>query len=194
MARERRTITDLHAWRARAACGVAALALALVPLACGGDDEDKSGGGKSGGPAGNTEKAIEGLPAKRIASRIEQIRGLEFAQVPSLEAVTPAESAAEGAKRAGELSKREQQASEEALKLLGLLPKETTTKGLSASIGEALLGFYDPRKKRLALVAAPALSKPKALETVAAHELLHALSCTPSRTRASARSTVASER
>ncbi len=163
-------------WRRRCAAAIAALALALVPLACGGDDE--GGGGKSGGPAKDPEKAIEALDgaAKEIAIRIEGIRGLEFDQVPSIEPVTAAESAAYLAKRAGEAPKSDQLANEETIKLLGLVPKGATTKGLSSSLGaEAVLGFYDPRRKRLALVAGPAAKEPKALEGLAAHELLHAL-------------------
>lgn len=168
--------TDIRGvWRGRFAAAIAALALALVPLACGGD-EDEGGGGKSAGPVKDPEKAIEDLPTKQIATRVEGIRGLRFDKVPTVEAVTPAESAANSAKRAGEKPKSDQLADEETIKLLGLVPKGATIKGLSSTVGgEAILGFYDPRKKRMALVAGPATKEPKALEGVAAHELLHAL-------------------
>ena len=162
-------------WRRLRPASVVALALVLAPLSCGGGEKD-SDGAKGGESAKSPEKAIEDLPAKQIASRVERIRGLQFKQVPTVDAVTKAESAAYFAKRAGEVPKAEQLAAEEEVKLLGLVPKGATIEGLSSTLGgEAVLGFYDPRKKRLALVAGPGAKDPKALEAVAAHELDHAL-------------------
>jgi hypothetical protein len=108
----------------------------------------------------------------RIAGRVEQLRELRFRRPVDVEIVSPAE-----ARRVGltELARTEpaseRRTDEELLKLLGLLPPETSMRRIaSLTYGEQVAGFYDPRSGRLALVRGAGVD-----DVTLAHELTHAL-------------------
>ena len=121
-------------------------------------------------------------PARRrasiatIARRVEDIRDLKFKRLPEIRTVTPAEAKREGL---SELTDKDavatQRSSEEVLKLLGLIPTASTLRDIQGSIfGEAVAGYYDPRRKRLTIVEQEGGSS--ALDEITiAHELVHAL-------------------
>ena len=122
-------------------------------------------------PASLTAADIE-----RIARRVERIRRLRFERP-----VTPLFVGREEAIRlqregsAQDYPAGRQQADEEALKLLGLMrPRDSVSAALAAIEREQVLGFYDPRRKRLVVVREPRASRPL-LEITLAHELVHAL-------------------
>ena len=113
----------------------------------------KRGGGKGGNRSSATLAALESKLLV-IEGRVEKIRGQHFSHrlLPVL--VSGAEVRREGLADFDRLtSPRRQAASDEALKLFGLIPPRSNLRSILASVyGEQVAGFYDPRSKRLALV------------------------------------------
>lgn len=158
---------------------IALLAIALVGgwlLASGsGSDagrEATSGNGDDGGRA-----AGEPLPpVRRIARRVERIRELHFSSPPVPRRVTAAQVRREAlAQLDATYPPARRAADEEVLELLGLLAPGSDLREIAGSVyGEQVAGFYDPRRKRLAVVQGA--SGGVALQEITlAHELTHAL-------------------
>jgi hypothetical protein len=122
-------------------------------------------------PASLTEADIA-----RIAHRVERLRGLRFERPVSPQFVSRAEAVRMELKGAAQdYPASRQRADEESLKLLGLMrPGDSLTSAMSAIEREQVLGFYDPRRKRLVVVREPGASR-ALLEITLAHELVHAL-------------------
>jgi hypothetical protein len=129
--------------------------------------------------AHRSESAPSPSPATRVGvieRRVEALRGLEFRRPVRTEVVSPAQ-----ARRAGlaDLDRTyppgRRRADEEVLKLLGLVPAGTDLRAASGAVyAEQVAGYYDTRRKRLALVRAP--GRRRALDDmILAHELTHAL-------------------
>ncbi len=112
-----------------------------------------------------------------IAEAIEEVRGLEFERRPEPVVVTSEEVRREGlADLEREYPAPERRADEEVLKLIGLLEPDDDVGEISSTIlGEEVLGFYDPRRERLALVDGAQPDDPVLAEIALAHELVHAL-------------------
>jgi hypothetical protein len=110
-----------------------------------------------------------------IAARVEVLRNLKFRSRPVPQRVSPAVARREGLDDLDRsYPEARRRADEEVLKLLGLIEPGVDLRSISASVfGEGVAGYYDPRSKRLRIVAG---TTPDALsEIVLAHELTHAL-------------------
>lgn len=107
-----------------------------------------------------------------IERRVERLRGLRFRRPVPVAVVSPAEARREGlADFDRSASAAQRRASEELLTLLGLLPAGASLRRIESSVyGEQVAGFYDPRRKRLALVRGAGVD-----DVTLAHELTHAL-------------------
>jgi hypothetical protein len=153
---------------ARRVLAAAALALAIGwSAACGG------GGGEPPPPEVALPSAAE---LRRIASRVERIRGLRFERLPRVEAV-PVETIARRVREdlAREYPPAERRADELVLRLTGMLRPQDDFGALLDVGAVQPLGVYDPRRDRLTLVRRPANVDPATREITIAHELLHAL-------------------
>lgn len=137
-------------------------------------------GHKARSGAGGARAAISArAQVERIAARVEALRGLRFRHLPNVRVVTPATARSEGL---ADLRRSEpaagQAADAELLELLGLLPRGSSLLRIASSIyGEQVAGYYDPRTKRLAVVAAgrAGTARGPLAEITLAHELTHAL-------------------
>jgi hypothetical protein len=107
-----------------------------------------------------------------IEHRVEALRGLRFRRPVPVAIVSPAQARRIGlAESARSDPPAHQRASEELLKLLGLLPARADLGAIEGSVfEEQVAGFYDPRRKRLALVRGAGVD-----DITLAHELTHAL-------------------
>ena len=130
---------------------------------------------------GAGEGADRAVPSERTASpahirlierRVEALRGLRFRRPVPVAIVSPARARREGL---ADFDRRQpparQRANEELLELLGLLPAGTDLRAVEASVfEEQVAGYYDPHRKRLALVRGAGVD-----DVTLAHELTHAL-------------------
>jgi len=127
------------------------------------------------GCGGGAPRHPAGVPARHVAlieRRVERLRGLRF-----LHPVPVAVVSAAAARRAGLEDFRRSEprareaADEEELKLLALIGPRESLRAIAASVyGEQVAGFYDPRRRRLALVRGAGVD-----DLTLAHELTHAL-------------------
>ena len=116
-------------------------------------------------------------PVDEIARRVEALRGLKFDTLPEPVQVTPAQAEREGLEdldRSYPTARR--RADEQVLKLLGLIDPSVDLREVSGSLfSEGVLGYYDPRTKRLRVVKGAATGGRVLAEMTLAHELTHAL-------------------
>jgi hypothetical protein len=129
----------------------------------------------SGGGSSPTDARAGSVSHARIAlieRRVERLRGLRFRHPVPVAVVSPAQARREGlAEYDRSQSPGRQRAGEELLKLLGLLPRDADARGIEATVfGQQVAGYYDPRRKRLALVRGAGVD-----DVTLAHELTHAL-------------------
>jgi hypothetical protein len=146
---------------------LAVLALLVVLAALG----IALGGSSSPSPAaagGTVSRAHVAL----IERRVEALRDLRFRRPVPVAVVSPAQARREGLAdydRSDPPARR--RANEELLKLLGLLPAGADLRRVEASVyQEQVAGYYDPRRRRLALVRGAGVD-----DVTLAHELTHAL-------------------
>jgi hypothetical protein len=137
-------------------------------------------GGSNGEKGGNRSSAtLAALESKLllIERRVEQIRREQFTRRPLPVLVTGAQTRREAFAELDRLTTPAQRAAdEELLKLLGLIPPQSSMRGIAAQIyQDQVAGFYDPRTKRLALVRDAGDSDVGIGEITLAHELTHAL-------------------
>jgi hypothetical protein len=133
--------------------------------------------GKQGG--GGPSATLQTLESKLliIERRVEGIRGQDFVRRPLPVLVGAAEVRRAGLSDLDRLTPRpEQAANEELLKLLGLIPPQSSLRAINQQVfGEQVAGFYDPRTKKLALVKDTGAQDESVAEITLAHELTHAL-------------------
>ena len=113
----------------------------------------------------------------RIESEVEKIRGVEFKRPVRPKVVTP-EIARKEALRDIEKTypANARRADEELLSLLGLVPPGTDLRELLETVaGEQVIGYYDPRNKRMRIVSGNGADSPALVDITLAHELTHAL-------------------
>jgi hypothetical protein len=146
--------------------------LALIAALAGGALLLSAGGSSSGAAEPGARVSVTPARIVRIERRVEALRGLRFRHPVPVSVVSPGQARREGlAQQERAQPPAEQQANEELLKLLALLPPDADTKDITAAIfGEQVAGFYDPRRKRLALVRGVGAD-----DVTLAHELTHAL-------------------
>jgi hypothetical protein len=150
---------------------LAALALLLVAA-----DSPSPSAGEPAGPA----EPHQAASAREVTERLEEIRGLEFEEVPKVRTL----SAQKWADRVARMAKRQaggdpdERAEAEAvgdfLRLSGLAPPDFEIEDATAGVGELVAGFYEPRDDRLYLVEQPLIGA-SGVERLTAHELEHAL-------------------
>ncbi len=109
-----------------------------------------------------------------VERRVERLRGLKYLHPVPVAIVSPAQTrrivAAEDA-HGGAAARARQRASEETLKLLGLLAPGDDLDAITGDVSsQQVAGFYDPERKRLALVRGAGID-----DVTLAHELTHAL-------------------
>ena len=132
------------------------LILLLVVLLAAGAIALGGGGGGGGGsrPGSSARPAATVSPAhvRLVERRVEALRGLRFVRPVPVVVVSQREARREGlADFDRSVSAAQQQASEELLTLLGLLPPGTSLRRIESSVyGEQVAGYYDPRRRRLA--------------------------------------------
>jgi hypothetical protein len=131
--------------------------------------------GEGGGAPAQRGPAV--APVATIARRVEGLRDLRYRRIPVPKRVTGAQARRDGlADYDASEPPRLRAAEEEVLELLGLVPAGTSLREVASSLyGEGVAGYYDPRTKRLKVVAGAATSTRALTETVIAHELTHAL-------------------
>jgi hypothetical protein len=133
--------------------------------------------GKQGG--GGPSATLQTLESKLliIERRVEGIRGQDFVRRPLPVLVGAAQVRRVGLADLDRLTPRPQQeANEELLKLLGLIPAQSSLRAINQQVfGEQVSGFYDPRTKKLALVRDTGAQDESVAEITLAHELTHAL-------------------
>jgi hypothetical protein len=146
-------------------------ALAVLGLALGGSSGGSSGGT---GAAGAAAAAARVAP---IARHVEAIRGLRFKRLPRPLIVTPAQTRADDLRALDRETSAEQlRVQGKVLELLGLLSPGTDLRAVEGQVSsDQVVGYYDPKRKRLAIVSGSEASDSVLSEITLAHELDHAL-------------------
>ncbi len=118
-----------------------------------------------------------GTSVATIAKRVEALRGLRYDSLPKPTRVTGAQARRDGLADLDEgYPAAARHADETLYAMLGLLPRGTDLREVSASIfGQGVAGYYDPRSKRLKIVKGAGTANRVLDEMVVAHELDHAL-------------------
>jgi hypothetical protein len=144
---------------------MAVLLVALLALGFLTEDDDEQ-------PA-----APAAAPVDVIATRVEALRRLRFAQLPE-----PLEVSSEQARREGlesldrDYPAERRRADETVYELLGLIEPGADLRELSGDLfGEGVAGYYDPRDGRLRVVEGSGTGTRVLEEMILAHELTHAL-------------------
>jgi hypothetical protein len=129
-------------------------------------------GGRGSGSVTSPESTVTPAHIRLVERRVEALRHLRFRRPVPVAVVSPAQARREGtAEAARSEPPARQRATEELLKLLGLLPADADLRAIEASVfAEQVAGYYDPRRKRLALVRGAGVD-----DITLAHELTHAL-------------------
>ncbi len=149
------------------------MAAALIALVALGIAFGSSGGGSSSGSPADAVVA----KVRPIAERVQLVRGLRFKTIPKPVVVTPQQTREAQLK---DLDKSyppaQRHADAELLELLGLVPPGTDLRKVLGDVsGEQVAGYYDTRRKRLAVVNGDAAGNAVLTEITLAHELDHAL-------------------
>jgi hypothetical protein len=113
----------------------------------------------------------------RIEREVERIRGVKFKKPIKPKVVTPAVAKREALRDVEETyPAKARRADEELLTLLGLIPPDTDLRKLLETVtGEQVIGYYDPRNKRMRVVSGNGADSPALVDITLAHELTHAL-------------------
>lgn len=130
-----------------------------------------------GGDGETAAPPLRPASVAQIAERVERERGLEFERVPEPAQVTPEQARREGLESLdADYPPARRRADAEVLVQLGLVPPGTDLgEAVASTLGEAVAGYYDPRKGRLRIVKGARTANRVLYEMVLAHELTHAL-------------------
>lgn len=114
---------------------------------------------------------------RRIEREVERIRGVEFERPVRPKLVTPEVARREALRDLEETyPEKTRRADEELLSQLGLVPPGTDVRELLETVtGEQVIGYYDPRNKRMRIVSGNGADSPAFVDITLAHELTHAL-------------------
>ena len=128
-------------------------------------------------PNRNERKATVDEQLRTVAAALEELRGLEFKQVPSPVFVTTDEMNRRVTAQVGESLSSDSTAAEgRALVALGALPRGTDLQALiEDSLGSQVAGYYDPATGELVVARKGTGSLDGPTRTVLAHELDHAV-------------------
>jgi hypothetical protein len=162
--------------RTKGLTGEVVIAVLIVALLVGGFVLGGTGSSSSspGGTAGAKAAAAKVAP---IARRVETIRGLRFKHLPKPLIVSAAQTRADSLRELDRhTTPAERRAAAQVLVLLGLLKAGTDLRAVEGDVaGEQVAGYYDTRRKRLAIVAGAGGADDVTSEITLAHELDHAL-------------------
>jgi hypothetical protein len=144
--------------------------LLVAGFALGGTGSSSGGGGTAGARAAAAKVAP-------IARRVEKIRGLRFKHLPKPLIVSAAQTRADSLRDLDRHSTAaERRSAAQVLELLGLLKPGVDLRAIEGDVaGEQVAGYYDTRRKRLAIVAGAGAADDVTSEITLAHELDHAL-------------------
>jgi hypothetical protein len=144
--------------------------LLVAGFVLGGTGSSSGGGGTAGARAAAAKVAP-------IARRVERIRGLRFKHLPKPLIVSAAQTRADSLRDLDRHSTpAERRSAEQVLELLGLLKPGVDLRAVEGDVaGEQVAGYYDTRRKRLAIVAGAGAADDVTSEITLAHELDHAL-------------------
>src|SRR4051812_48426213 len=150
--------------------GVLIVALLVGGFVLGGTGSSSGGGGTAGARAAAAKVAP-------IARRVEKIRGLRFKHLPKPLIVSAAQTRADSLRDLDRHSTpAERRSAAQVLELLGLLKPGVDLRAIEGDVaGEQVAGYYDTRRKRLAIVAGATAADDVTSEITLAHELDHAL-------------------
>jgi hypothetical protein len=154
-----------------AVIGVLLMALIVGGFLLGGTGSTSRG---QGGTAGARAAAAKVAP---IARRVEKIRGLRFKRLPRPVIVSAAQTRADSLRDLDRhTSAADRRSATQVLELLRLVKPGTDLRAVEGDVaGEQVAGFYDTRRKRLAIVAGAGAADDVTSEITLAHELDHAL-------------------
>src|SRR3954471_3679518 len=161
--------------RTKGPTGEVVIAVLIVALLVGGFVLGGSGSSSGrGGTAGAHAAAAKVAP---IARRVEAIRGLRFKHLPKPLIVTAAQTRADSVRELDRhTTPAERRAAAQVLVMLGLLKPGVDLRAIEGDVaGEQVAGYYDTRRKRLAIVAGAGGADDVTSEITLAHELDHAL-------------------
>jgi hypothetical protein len=134
-------------------------------------------GARDRGPVESDSTARVVASVHGIAINVEHVRHLTFKHIPQPVGVTPDETRRSTVAQLNKdypASKRRDDA--ELLELLGLVPPGTDLGAVAGDIsGGEVVGYYDPKTGRLAVVKGPSAGLGATGEITLAHELTHAL-------------------
>ena len=112
----------------------------------------------------------------QVAHRVEQLRGLDFDQVPKPEVVDSDYLNRLGAREIERTGGLDGAAADEAtLRILGLLEPDEQLESIYGATGDLAAAAYDPHSNRLYVVSDAVDADPALVEFVLSHELDHAL-------------------
>src|SRR3954465_10805565 len=144
--------------------------LVVLGLLLGGSSSSSSGSSVAGVAAAAKQVAP-------IARHVESIRGLRFKRLPRPLIVTPAQTRADSLRdldRNNPAAAR--RATAQVLTMLGLLSPGVDLREVAGDVSsEQVAGYYDTKRKRLAIVSGAVASDSVLSEITLAHELDHAL-------------------
>src|SRR3954447_16224608 len=134
-------------------------------------------GSSGGGHAASSPAGAVVAKVRPIAERVQAVRGLRFKTIPKPVVVTPQQTRTAQLK---DLHKSypaaERRADQDLLELLGLVPAGTDLRKVLGDVsGEQVAGYYDTRRRRLAVVNGDAAGNAVLTEITLSHELDHAL-------------------
>jgi hypothetical protein len=114
---------------------------------------------------------------EHIEREVERLRGVDFKTPVKPKVVTPDVARKEAlADLDTTYPPKRRRADEELLTLLGLIPPGTDIKKLLEAVsGEQVIGYYDPRNKKMRIVSGNGADSPALVDITLAHELTHAL-------------------
>src|SRR3954469_16829527 len=152
--------------------------LLVAGFVLGGTGSSSGGGGTAGwGGAGAAGARAAAAKVAPIARRVERIRGLRFKHLPKPLIVSAAQTLADSLRDLDRHSTpTERRSAAQVLELLGLLKPGVDLRAVEGDVaGEQVAGYYDTRRKRLAIVAGAGAADDVTSEITLAHELDHAL-------------------
>jgi hypothetical protein len=137
-------------------------------------DASSSSSSRGTSVAGASDAAARVAP---IARHVEAIRGLRFKRLPRPLIVTPAQTRADSLRGLDrKTSASELRVEAKVLEMLGLLAPGTDLREVEGQVSsDQVVGYYDPKRKRLAIVSGSEASDSVLSEITLAHELDHAL-------------------
>jgi len=116
-------------------------------------------------------------PVDVIAERVEELRSLEFDELPDPVTVTPEQARREGLEDLDRhYTEERRRADEDTYELLGLIDPDADLREIGGDLfGDGVAGYYNPADGRLRVVEGAGTGNRVLEEMILSHELTHAL-------------------